>query len=798
MDSAPPDNVVGSWVLEQFHVRRVLAEGGMGKLYLAEQPLMERQAVIKTILARGEDEAQSNIRERFQVEARAISRLAHPNIVTVYNFGTLPDGAHFLAMEYVDGVGLDQIRIPEGLSPIRVVNLIHQCASGLEYAHQLSIIHRDLKPQNIMVQQLLARDHVKILDFGLAQIQGEAANESLDSVGTPQYLSPEASKGEKTTAASDQYQLGLMMYELLAGSPVFVADSVLGYMNYHKFTTPPPPSQKAKDPSVSLLDPIVMRMLEKDPQQRFPSMAMLQQALQSVGEKLVKRAKLHEALRWAASDRFPAMQEPPPTPPPFAQPSFGDLQSQPSIAPLPYPANEPKKKAPLQLRVRLVDSTMQANARAMARRLAASGIELETRRSFHSESESDIPTYWILIATASETPSLFERAQAAGIRDRRLLACVLADGKLPPTGRLPSNVLLSESIPDCEQLRIALRGMRGAMPHPLDELCISQRCEEIYALSVDSHWMDNLEASLRENGVMSTHRQYVREIADELILNVFAHNRSKRGESADYRLDRPARLTWSVTDERVLISVKDFYGSLKADEVRKSSRYHPPHEAAVALSGLRLVLQTAGQVWCFLNPGTSTEIVASIPRTSGTSEASLAPLTILTIPDLGKTTPRKSRNLERQIGNRLWLRTETEDSATVSILRGDVDQSSDLQAVFNGNHSLDLDLSAVDAVSMAGVRAWIAVRPSVSGIRAFGCPSVVIRKALQIPEFIAREEIKSILACFRCPQCSQEKEFEVKVDRNAAPSLHCEGCQTRMAMDEISKQFLERSSEMTS
>jgi len=262
------DAMIGRWVLDQYVVRAKLGEGGMGAVYLADQPAIGRQAVIKVIhpwLSRDQATAQ-----RFATEAKAAARLQNPHIVSIYNYGRMPDGTLFLAMEHLAGRTLAQLLRTVGrLDATRAVGIATQVCEALSHAHARGVIHRDLKPSNIM---LVARDRgpefVKVLDFGIAKLDG-GERVAGGVVGTPQYMSPEALAGRAVDSSSDVYALGLVLYEMLTGRPVFIADTMAAYTHKHNNELPLPLAQACPGLHVlPSLEACLMRALAKPPHQR--------------------------------------------------------------------------------------------------------------------------------------------------------------------------------------------------------------------------------------------------------------------------------------------------------------------------------------------------------------------------------------------------------------------------------------------------------------------------------------------------------------------------------------------------
>jgi serine/threonine-protein kinase len=273
VESAPAqsrggDSLLGRHIIGQYVIRERIGEGGMGAVYRAEQRTVGRDAAIKVLHPQLSTPA---LAERFQQEARAASQLNHPHIVTIYNYGTMEDGTPFLAMEYLDGVSLQQTIARSGaLSPERAVRIASQIGDSLDEAHRNGIVHRDLKPQNVMlVERSQQPDFVKVLDFGMAKVQGVDMTADGVLCGTPRYMSPEQLRGGKIDGRSDLYSLGVVLFEMLAGRTPFQADSVLGFV--HKHLNEPPPSLAEVVPSKRVgpaLEDLVRRLLAKDPAER--------------------------------------------------------------------------------------------------------------------------------------------------------------------------------------------------------------------------------------------------------------------------------------------------------------------------------------------------------------------------------------------------------------------------------------------------------------------------------------------------------------------------------------------------
>jgi hypothetical protein len=266
--------MVGRTVNGKFRVDALLGQGGMGRVYKATHLTLERTVVLK-VLHQGFS-GDPSVAERFHREAKAASRLNHPNSIAVLDFGQTEDGTLFMAMEYLGGRNLARViaedhPIPES----RVIRIGAQILSALAEAHAHGIIHRDLKPENVMVEPRREEaDFVKVLDFGIAKISDPGPNEPKLTqqglvCGTPEYMSPEQSSGRELDPRSDLYSAGVILYQMLTGDLPFQSDTPLGYLTAHLNQTPLPPSQKRSDLTFSpALEALVMRALAKKREER--------------------------------------------------------------------------------------------------------------------------------------------------------------------------------------------------------------------------------------------------------------------------------------------------------------------------------------------------------------------------------------------------------------------------------------------------------------------------------------------------------------------------------------------------
>lgn len=250
----------------QLEILAFIGKGGMGAVYRARQPALDRIVALKILPA--QTAMGPGFVERFNREARALAKLNHPNIVTVYEFGQV-NNLPFFIMEFVDGLNLRELEQAGKLSPHEALQIVPQICEALQFAHDEGIVHRDIKPENILLDK---KGRVKIADFGIAKILGAGAETDLTrtqgAIGTPHYMAPE--QMEKPTTVdhrADIFSLGVVFYEMLTG------ELPLG-----KFA---PPSSRKVEVDVRL-DDVVLRALEKDPERRYQHASQVKTAVDSI------------------------------------------------------------------------------------------------------------------------------------------------------------------------------------------------------------------------------------------------------------------------------------------------------------------------------------------------------------------------------------------------------------------------------------------------------------------------------------------------------------------------------------
>ena len=282
--------MIGSVLNERWRILAELGRGGMGEVWLAEHVALGRREALKILKPHVAKDPQ--FVSRFRREARAVNRLRHPNIVGLYDFGQLPDQRFYIAMEYAAGENLFQLlRSGPPFGVPRALHLLAQLAYALHHAHTRGVVHRDLKPANLMLVD--PDETLKVLDFGMAKIVAADAAESVALSsgnviwGTVKYMSPERVTGTGNDPRTDLYAIGCLATEVLTGAPPF-AGTPNDIIDAHLSTPPPVPSVRRPDIPPEL-DAIVLRCLEKRPDDRFATAAELFAALRRVPGYPAKR-----------------------------------------------------------------------------------------------------------------------------------------------------------------------------------------------------------------------------------------------------------------------------------------------------------------------------------------------------------------------------------------------------------------------------------------------------------------------------------------------------------------------------
>jgi len=284
----PKDRYIGREILNgQFKIIKKIGTGGMGAVYKALQPEMNRMVAVKILHAKLKD--RKDLVSRFRREARAMSHLSHPNTAKVMMYGELDDGGLYIVMEYLEGKNLNQIVKRQGpLSLERAIPMLIQVCGALHEAHELGIIHRDLKPENIFITNTGGmKDFAKVLDFGLAKVtERELRPGSIMLTqegmvfGTPEFMSPEQAQGMTLDRRSDLYSLAIILYEALTGKLPFDARTSMEYIQLH-VTKPPIHIDKRIEGKTFPpgLGDVIARALEKEPDDRYDDATQFGEAL---------------------------------------------------------------------------------------------------------------------------------------------------------------------------------------------------------------------------------------------------------------------------------------------------------------------------------------------------------------------------------------------------------------------------------------------------------------------------------------------------------------------------------------
>lgn len=279
----PHEQLVGTTIDGKYLILSTIGRGGSGTVYKARHLVFENFVALKVLhphLA-----ADDRALRRFLHEARTVVKLRHPNAISVHDFGVV-SGLPYLVMEHVEGKSLTQLILEVGPVPLeRTSRILEQVCAALHSAHVLGIVHRDLKPDNIMVStDASGNDFVRVLDFGIAKIVNDTSPEGAritrDGVpcGTPHYMSPEQVLGKSLDPRSDLYSLGIIIYEMLTGTPPFSEYSPIEVMFKQVHSVPPPPSEFKPELNIPAnVEGIVARLLEKEPEARFQDAEELSQ-----------------------------------------------------------------------------------------------------------------------------------------------------------------------------------------------------------------------------------------------------------------------------------------------------------------------------------------------------------------------------------------------------------------------------------------------------------------------------------------------------------------------------------------
>ncbi len=291
--------LIGRTLLHRYRIEELIAMGGIAAVFRATKLATGEDVAVKVLHPDAEELPE--LIERFEREATAGRHIFHPNVAAVYEINQLDDGAWFMVMEFIRGITLRKLIDQGPIPPPRAANIARQIATALNAAHDFGIVHRDVKPLNIMVLDG-PEERVQLIDFGLAKVPieqfsftDEGSRRSLTNagvlLGTMAYMAPEAALGMRSVdRRADLYALGIILYEMLAGQHPFTAVEPSALFAQHRSTEPPPIAERSPGIVVPpALEAVVMRLLAKDPDHRFPHaravLVALDAAMQKVGAR---------------------------------------------------------------------------------------------------------------------------------------------------------------------------------------------------------------------------------------------------------------------------------------------------------------------------------------------------------------------------------------------------------------------------------------------------------------------------------------------------------------------------------
>ena len=272
--------------IDRYEIIGELGHGAMGVVYKGRDPIIDRLVAIKTIRFDRlyEEQEIQGLKDRFFKEAQAAGKLAHPNIVTIFDVGEFR-GISYMAMEYVEGEVLSRFTPPGQLLQVdEVLRIIAQVAEALDFAHQRKVVHRDIKPANIM---RTSEGQIKVMDFGIAKLPSSTLTQDGSVLGTPAYMSPEQIRGKELDGRSDLFSLGSILYELLTGTKPFRGEN-LSALTYQITHENPPPASPQNPQAPPAVDEILEKVLAKNPDDRYARGKEFAQALRRLLQEMKK------------------------------------------------------------------------------------------------------------------------------------------------------------------------------------------------------------------------------------------------------------------------------------------------------------------------------------------------------------------------------------------------------------------------------------------------------------------------------------------------------------------------------
>ncbi len=324
------DPLIGTLIDRRYRVLKRLGDGGMGIVYKVDHVHLNKLFALK-VMRPTKDEVD---RKRFEQEARLASSIRHPNVVEISDFGVLPTDQPYFIMEFLRGHTLGDAILEDQLDPLLTCLIAVQMASGLQAVHKQNVVHRDLKPDNIFLVDPDAQTgevghgarqsgnviedvtFVKIMDFGIAKSIDNKLTGTGMTVGTPEYMSPEQATGDRVDWRTDQYSMGCILYEMLTGFLPFEGQTPFEVMNKHLTEKPKPLRQKRPDRAHEIpeaLEQIVLRLLAKDRNSRYPNMKVVEQAMRDQAAVVQRQRVANQRTVISLPPRSAAAPPPPPS-----------------------------------------------------------------------------------------------------------------------------------------------------------------------------------------------------------------------------------------------------------------------------------------------------------------------------------------------------------------------------------------------------------------------------------------------------------------------------------------------------
>jgi hypothetical protein len=696
----------------------------------------------------------------------------HPNIVTVYNFGELADGSLFLAMEYVEGTSLSDIIGKEQIPLLQAVRVARQCAAALGYAHTRQVIHRDFKPSNVIITQLQGGDHVKVLDFGLARLVGETTvTQSGTLVGTPRYMTPEQWQCKTITARVDQYSLGQVLWEMLAGKEMVDTPWPMECMHKHLNEAPTPPSELRAEPGIEILDPIVIRMLSKNPDERYEEMHQVGHLLQQVEERLT-------TLQEGGEPR-PLVEAPPGGRKPGRSVSNGRSDSVLSL-----------REHPAAVALLGKETIAAGGSEEILERhgLSVQGRCRSPAALGQQEREMDL---FVVGTTSKHWRQACEQWADAGLTAARRLACIKASdiqASMLEAVDHCSNLLFGTLPPDPLALAAALSWMRWNDTGGLELLWPDQpiMMRQLTSPSLKSSYVDDLLDDAKAEGVRQRTLRALAELSEEMITSAFFHAQTPEA-NGDTRLSsviqrelpsgHEVTLRWVFSERFIGLSVKDPFGTLSAQEIIAGI-------AGVGENpriGLRIMFRAAHHLFFALCPGTWSEMMALVERDPEPSISTGHSLCVLQ--GLGQK--------ERRIGDRLEMDEVKSQELRCVTLKGEINETSDFRAIFRLTGKVVIDMSGITRINSMGIQSWIdAARNANDQLELIfeRCSLAVVSQLNMIPKFARTGRVASIQAPYFCTECEKEYMELLPLDEivdKQPPPRSCSSCNTELQFDEL-------------